>query len=110
MENSPNNDVSRIGYVNTSGDNYDIYCAVGNYLFATTARVQSTSNATVQLFEAPETSDNAPSGYVDGTIAHYYTSLLKPTPSDIGAYTKSKLTRRLHRQLVTLQTLIKSIQ
>ncbi len=52
MENSPNNDVSRIGYVNTSGDNYDIYCAVGNYLFATTARVQSTSNATVQLFEA----------------------------------------------------------
>ncbi len=51
-KNSPNNDVSRIGYVNTSGDNYDIYCAVGNYLFATTARVQSTSNATVQLFEA----------------------------------------------------------
>ncbi|AFU63552.1 tail fibers protein [Salmonella phage SPT-1] len=94
-KNSPNNDVSRIGYVNTSGDNYDIYCAVGNYLVATTARVQSTSNATVQLFEAPETSDNAPSGYVDGTIAHYYTSLLKPTPSDIGAYTKSETDQKI---------------
>ena len=94
-KNSPNTVVSQIGYVNTSGDNYDIYCAVGNYQNATTARVQSSSNATVQLFEFPETSDNAPSDYVAGTIAYYYTSLLKPSPSDIGAYTKSETDQKI---------------
>lgn len=94
-KNSPNGVVTRIGYVNTSGDNYDIYCVVGNYQNATTARVQSSSNATVQLFEFPETSDNAPSDYVAGTIAYYYTSLLKPSPSDIGAYTKSETDQKI---------------
>ncbi|QHR67188.1 tail fibers protein [Escherichia phage momo] len=94
-KNSPNTVVSQIGYVNTSGDNYDIYCVVGNYQNDTTARVQSSSNATVQLFEFPETSDNAPSDYVAGTIAYYYTSLLKPSPSDIGAYTKSETDQKI---------------
>ena len=94
-KNSPNNVVSQIGYVNTSGDNYDIYCVVGNYQNATTARVQSSSYATVQLFETPETSDTTPDGYVDGTIAHYYTSILKPSPSDIGAYTKAETDQKI---------------
>lgn len=94
-KNSPNGVVTQIGYVNTSGDNYDIYCVAGNYQNATTARVQSSSNATVQLFETPETSDNAPSDYVAGTIAYYYTSLLKPTPSDIGAYTKAETDQKI---------------
>lgn len=94
-KNSPNGVVDQIGYVNTSGDNYDIYCNVGGYQNATTARVQSSVNATVQLFETPETSDTAPDGYVDGTIAHYYTSMLKPTPSDIGAYTKSETDQKI---------------
>ena len=94
-KNSPNAVVTQIGYVNTRGVNYDIYCVVGGYLNAMTARVQSSSNAAVQLFETPETSDNAPSGYVAGTIAYYYTSLLKPTPSDIGAYTKSETDQKI---------------
>ncbi len=94
-KNSPNGVVDQIGYVNTSGDNYDIYCVVGSYQNATTARVQSSSNAAVQLFETPETSDSAPSDYVAGTIAHYYTSMLKPTPSDIGAYTKSETDQKI---------------
>lgn len=94
-KNSPNSVVAGVGYVNTSGDNYDIYCIVGNYQNATTSRVQSSSNATVQLFETPETSDSAPSGYVEGTIAQYYTSMLKPTPSDIGAYTKSETDQKI---------------
>ncbi len=94
-KNSPNGVVDQIGYVNTSGDNYDIYCVVGSYQNATTARVQSSSNATVQLFETPETSDSAPSGYVEGTIAHYYTSMLKPSPSDIGAYTKAETDQKI---------------
>ncbi len=94
-KNSPNGVVMEIGYVNTSGDNYDIYCKVGNYQNATTARVQSSDNATVQLFETPETSDSAPSDYVAGTIAYYYTSLLKPTPSDIGAYTKAETDQKI---------------
>lgn len=94
-KNSPNVVVNQIGYVNTSGDNYDIYCIVGAYQNATTARVQSSSNATVQLFETPETSDTAPDGYVDGTIAHYYTSILKPSPSDIGAYSKAETDQKI---------------
>ncbi|AIK67888.1 tail fiber protein [Escherichia phage HY02] len=94
-KNSPNGVVMEIGHVNTSGDNYDIYLKAGPYQNATTARVQSSSNATVQLFETPETSDSAPSGYVAGTIAYYYTSLLKPTPSDIGAYTKAETDQKI---------------
>lgn len=94
-KNSPNGVVMEIGYVNTSGDNYDIYCKAGNYQNATTARVQSSDNATVQLFVTPETSDSAPSDYVAGTIAYYYTSLLKPTPSDIGAYTKAETDQKI---------------
>ena len=94
-KNSTNDVVTDIGYVNTSGDNYDIYCRVGGYQNATTARVQSSDNATVQLFETPETSDSAPSDYVAGTIAYYYTSLLKPTPSDIGAYTKAETDQKI---------------
>lgn len=94
-KNSPNGSVLEVGYVNTSGDNYDIYCKTGNYQNATTARVQSSDNATVQLFETPETSDSAPSDYVAGTIAYYYTSLLKPTPSDIGAYTKAETDQKI---------------
>ena len=94
-KNSPNGVVMEIGYVNTSGDNYDIYCKAGNYQNATAARVQSSDNATVQLFETPETSDSAPSDYVAGTIAYYYTSLLKPAPSDIGAYTKAETDQKI---------------
>ncbi|EDG9322420.1 phage tail protein [Salmonella enterica subsp. enterica serovar Typhi] len=94
-KNSQNGVVSEIGYVNTSGDNYDIYCKVGNYQNGTTSRVQSSSNASVQLFEAPQTFDDAPQGIVKGTIAKYYTSLQKPTPSDIGAYTKAETDQKI---------------
>ena len=94
-KNSPNGVVAEIGYVNTSGDNYDIYCKATRYQNATTARVQSSDNATVQLFVTPETSDSAPSDYVAGTIAYYYTSILKPTPSDIGAYTKAETDQKI---------------
>lgn len=94
-KNTQNGVVTEVGYVNTSGDNYDIYCKVGRYQNATTARVQSSDNATVQLFATPETYDNAPDDYVAGTIAYYYTSLLKPTPSDIGAYTKAETDQKI---------------
>lgn len=90
-----NNIVNDIGYVNTSGDTYDIYCRVGSYQNGTTSRVQSSSNASVQLFEVPQTSDDAPQGIVKGTIAKYYTSLQKPTPSDIGAYTKDETDQKI---------------
>lgn len=94
-KNTQNGVVNEVGYVNTSGDNYDIYCKVGSYQNATTARVQSSDNATVKLFVTPETSDSAPSDYVAGKIAYYYTSLLKPTPSDIGAYTKAETDQKI---------------
>ncbi|EKG4086431.1 hypothetical protein O3F35_004429 [Salmonella enterica] len=87
--------ITDIGHVNTSGDTYDIYCRVGPFQNDTTSRVQSSSNASVQLFEAPQTSDDAPQGIVKGTIAKYYTSLQKPTPSDIGAYTKAETDQKI---------------
>lgn len=93
--NTPNSLVSDIGYVNTSGDTYDIYCRVGNFQNGTTARVQASSKASVQLFDAPQTFDDAPEGIVKGTIAKYYTSLQKPTPSDIGAYTKAETDQKI---------------
>ena len=87
--------VTDIGHVNTSGDTYDIYCRVGTYQNSTTARVQSSSNASVQLFEVPQTFDDTPQDIVKGTIAKYYTSLQKPTPSDIGAYTKEETDQKI---------------
>lgn len=87
--------VSDIGHVNTSGDTYDIYCKVGIYQNSTTSRVQSTSNASVQLFEVPQAFDEAPQGIVKGTIAKYYTSMQKPTPSELGAYTKAEVDQRI---------------
>lgn len=87
--------ITDIGYVNTSGDAYDIYCRVGPYQNNTTSRVQSSSNASVQLFEAPQTFDDAPQGIVKGTVAKYYTSLQKPTPSEIGAYTKTETDQKI---------------
>lgn len=87
--------ILEIGYVNTSGDTYDIYCKVGGYQNSTVSRVQSSSNASVQLFEVPQTFDDAPQGIVKGTLARYYTSLQKPTPSDIGAYTKAETDQKI---------------
>ncbi|QGF20809.1 side tail fiber protein-like protein [Salmonella phage D1-2] len=94
-KNSENLIITDIGYVNTSGDTYDIYCRVGPFQNDTTSRVQSSSNASVQLFEAPQTFDDAPQGIVKGTIARYYTSMQKPTPSDIGAYTKAETDQKI---------------
>ncbi|WP_193115637.1 phage tail protein [Escherichia coli] len=87
--------VNDIGYVNTSGDTYDIYCRVGPYQNGTTSRVQSSRNASVQLFETPQTFDDAPQGIVKGTVAKYYTSMQKPTPSEIGAYTKAETDQKI---------------
>ena len=87
--------VTDIGHINTSGDTYDIYCKVGTYQNGTTSRVQSSSNASVQLFESPQTFDDAPQGIVKGTVAKYYTSMQKPTPSEIGAYTKAETDQKI---------------
>lgn len=92
---SENTIVTDIGYVNTSGDTYDIYCRVGTFQNGTTSRVQSSSNASVQLFEVPQKFDDAPQGIVKGTVAKYYTSMQKPTPSDIGAYTKAETDQKI---------------
>lgn len=94
-KNSDNPTITDIGSVNTSGDTYDIYCRVGSFQSATTSRVQSSSNASVQLFESPQTFDDAPQGIVKGAVAKYYSSMQKPTPSDIGAYTKSETDQKI---------------
>lgn len=92
---SDNSIITDVGCVNTSGDTYDIYCLVGPYQNGTTSRVQSSGNASVQLFEVPQLLDDAPQGIVKGTLARYYTSLQKPSPSDIGAYTKAETDQKI---------------
>ena len=92
---SDNTIVRDIGHVNTSGDTYDIYYLAGKYQNSTTTRVQSSRNASVQLFEVPQTFDDAPQGIVKGTVAKYYTSMQKPTPSEIGAYTKAETDQKI---------------
>ena len=94
-KNSDNPIITDIGSVNTSGDTYDIYCRAGSFQNWTISRVQSSSNASVQLFETPQTFDDAPQDIVKGTIAKYYTSMQKPTPSDIGAYTKAETDQKI---------------
>ena len=94
-KNSDNPIITDIGSVNTSGDTYDIYCKAGSFQNWTISRVQSSSNASVQLFETPQTFDDAPQDIVKGTVAKYYTSLQKPSPSDIGAYTKEETDQKI---------------
>ncbi|MGE2194217.1 tail fiber domain-containing protein (plasmid) [Enterobacter hormaechei] len=72
-------------WINTSGDSYDIYVNLPNY--ATTLNIQwdYTSNAGVRIHSAPAYSAAQPEGATIAQVHNLYSTLIKPTPTEIGA-------------------------
>ncbi|SQR64538.1 prophage tail fiber domain-containing protein [Escherichia coli] len=60
-------------WVNTSGDTYDIYVAIGNYAWLVNIQWDYTSNASVTIHTSPAYSANKPEGLTDGTVYSLHT-------------------------------------
>ncbi|EIE3554743.1 phage tail protein [Salmonella enterica] len=76
---------NEVAWVNTSGDNYDIYINIGQYAYGLIAQYDCTSNAGVILHTNPEFSETKPANATNGQIYTLFNSLMKPTASDVGA-------------------------
>ncbi|MEX1716674.1 phage tail protein, partial [Escherichia coli] len=82
---------TNFAWVNTSGDTYDIYVAIGNYATGVNIQWDYTSNASVTIHTSPAYSANKPEGLTDGTVYSLYTPSEQfyppgapiPWPSDI---------------------------
>nr|WP_249327022.1 phage tail protein [Enterobacter hormaechei] len=77
--------INGAAWINTSGDSYDIYVNLPNY--ATTLNIQwiYTSNAGVTIHSAPACSAAQPEGSTIAKVHNLYSTLIKPTPTEIGA-------------------------
>ncbi|ENP0328610.1 tail fiber domain-containing protein [Enterobacter hormaechei] len=77
--------INGAAWINTSGDSYDIYVNLPNY--ATTLNIQwdYTSNAGVRIHSAPAYSAAQPEGATIAQVHNLYSTLIKPTPTEIGA-------------------------
>ena len=64
---------TNFAWVNTSGDAYDIYVAIGNYATGVNIQWDYTSNASVTIHTSPAYSANKPEGLTDGTVYSLYT-------------------------------------
>ncbi|EFY3664646.1 tail fiber protein, partial [Shigella dysenteriae] len=64
---------TNFAWVNTSGDTYDIYVAIGNYATGVNIQWDYTSNASVTIHTSPAYSANKPEGLTDGTVYALYT-------------------------------------
>ncbi|HCK1709590.1 TPA: tail fiber protein [Escherichia coli] len=64
---------TNFAWVNTSGDTYDIYVAIGNYATGVNIQWDYTSNASVTIYTSPAYSANKPEGLTDGTVYSLYT-------------------------------------
>ncbi len=64
---------TNFAWVNTSGDTYDIYVAIGNYATGVNIQWDYTSNASVTIHTSPAYSANKPEGLTDGTVYSLYT-------------------------------------
>ncbi|ENA5110205.1 tail fiber protein [Escherichia coli] len=64
---------TNFAWVNTSGDTYDIYVAIGNYTTGVNIQWDYTSNASVTIHTSPAYSANKPEGLTDGTVYSLYT-------------------------------------
>ncbi|EGG2156154.1 phage tail protein [Salmonella enterica] len=80
-----NQGINGAAWINTSGDSYDIYVSLPNY--ATTLNVQwdYTSNAGVAIHSAPAYSAAQPEGTTSAEVHNLYSTMIKPTPTEIGA-------------------------
>ncbi|EIF1944031.1 prophage tail fiber N-terminal domain-containing protein [Salmonella enterica] len=76
---------NEVAWVNTSGDNYDIYINIGQYAYGLIAQYDCTSNAGVILHTNPEFSETKPANATNGQTYTLFNSLMKPTASDVGA-------------------------
>lgn len=77
--------INGAAWINTSGDSYDIYVNLPNY--ATTLNIQwdYTSNAGVTIHSAPAYSAAQPEGATIAEVHNLYSTMIKPTPTEIGA-------------------------
>ncbi|WP_366545016.1 tail fiber protein, partial [Salmonella enterica] len=76
---------NEVAWVNTSGNNYDIYINIGQYAYGLIAQYDCTSNAGVILHTNPEFSETKPANATNGQTYTLFNSLMKPTASDVGA-------------------------
>ncbi|HDN6544303.1 TPA: phage tail protein [Salmonella enterica subsp. enterica serovar Chester] len=81
---SPNG-VLECAWINTSGDNYDIYVSINQYAYWLIAQYDYTGNANVTLYSTPEYSSVQPGNSTSGQTYTIYSSLMKPTAGDVGA-------------------------
>lgn len=76
---------NEVAWVNTSGDNYDIYINIGQHAYWLIAQYDYTGNSNVTLYSMPEYSSVQPGNSTSGQTYTLYNSLMKPTPEDVGA-------------------------
>ncbi|EBS8367291.1 phage tail protein [Salmonella enterica] len=76
---------NEVAWINTSGDTYDVYINIGRYAYGLIAQYDYTSNANVILHSTPEYSSVQPGNSTSGQTYTVYSSLMKPTPEDVGA-------------------------
>ncbi|EOX8487057.1 phage tail protein [Salmonella enterica subsp. houtenae] len=76
---------NEVAWVNTSGDTYDIYINIGQYVYWLIAQYDYTGNANVTLHSTPEYSSVQPGNSTSGQTYTLFNSLMKPTPEDVGA-------------------------
>ncbi|HGB7545701.1 TPA: phage tail protein [Salmonella enterica subsp. enterica serovar Hvittingfoss] len=81
---SPNG-VLECAWINTSGDNYDIYVSINQYAYWLIAQYDYTGNANVTLYSTPEYSSVQPGNSTSGQTYTLYNSLMKPTAGDVEA-------------------------
>ncbi|EGC4155603.1 shikimate transporter [Salmonella enterica] len=80
---------NEVAWVNTSGDNYDIYINIGQYAYGLIAQYDCTSNAGVILHTNPEFSETKPANATNGQTYTLFNSLMKPTAGDVEALSVS---------------------
>ncbi|EKT0042101.1 tail fiber protein, partial [Salmonella enterica] len=81
---SPNG-VLECAWINTSGDNYDIYVRINQYAYWLIAQYDYSGNANVTLHSTPEYSSVQPGNSTSGQTYALFNSLMKPTAGDVEA-------------------------
>ncbi|EBH8754248.1 phage tail protein [Salmonella enterica subsp. houtenae serovar 44:z4,z23:-] len=81
---SPNG-VLECAWINTSGDNYDIYVRINQYAYWLIAQYDYSGNANVTLYSTPEYSSVQPGNSTSGQTYALFNSLMKPTAGDVEA-------------------------
>ncbi|ECL1310798.1 shikimate transporter [Salmonella enterica] len=76
---------NEVAWINTSGDNYDVYVSINQYAYSLIAQCDYTSNANVTLYSAPEYSETKPTNATNGQTYTLFNSMMKPTASEVGA-------------------------